>query len=632
MDKQLQLLKKFWGFDQFRPYQKEIINSLLSGEDVLGILPTGGGKSLCYQLPALLNEGSVLIVSPLIALMEDQVKQLERQGIKAMYFESHPKSLPLQKQLDNCIHGNYKLIYSSPERFLNPQFVQRITQANLSLVAVDEAHCISEWGHDFRPAYRELGRLRTLFPTVPLLALTASATPEVVKDIQTLLHLQKARLFQRSFERPNIAYQIWPTQDKHNTVAQLLNHHKGASIIYCNTRKQTENLAQFLKQRGFPADYFHGGLLADSKKQRLAAWQRGKTHPIVATTAFGMGIDKADVRTVIHLQLPESIESYYQETGRAGRDQKPATSFLLFHTGDPKELKSQFLDKIPQQQDLEGTYKDLCNFLQIAYGEGKDTFFSLDLERFCKRYKRNLSKTRRVLLLFEQVGVFSLASSQEQQMRVGITASTDRITAFLHQASTAAKVLEYLMRQSANFLNETFFLSPKKLSQALQLSNSRLMLAFEDLQQQNMLMYSVYESHIYLNPLTPREDQHTIRPAIDWSKKIYGVKKRKIQALIEFVSDTTSCKRNALLAYFGEQVKGVCGQCSAASCKKTLTAEIDLKAKLIQLLQSKPHSVQELKQKLYFEPQALQQLLESLLEEEQIVMEQGHKYYWHHEK
>ena len=374
MDK-LQLLKKFWGFDQFRPNQEEIINSLLSGEDVLGILPTGGGKSLCYQLPALLHEGSVLVVSPLVALMEDQVKQLEQKEIKAMYFESHPKSLPLQQQLDNSIHGNYKLIYTSPERFLNPNFVQRLAQANISLVAIDEAHCISEWGHDFRPAYRELGILPTLFPNTPILALTASATPEVVKDIKVLLHLQKAQLFQSSYKRPNIGYQIWQTEDKFNTAAQLLNHHKGTSIIYCNTRKQTEDLAEFLKQRRYQVDYFHGGLPADSKKQRLAAWQQGKIHHIAATTAFGMGIDKADVRMVIHLQLPESIENYYQETGRAGRDQKAATSFLLFHSGDPKELKSQFLDKIPKQKDLEGTYKDLCNFYRLLMGKARILFF-----------------------------------------------------------------------------------------------------------------------------------------------------------------------------------------------------------------------------------------------------------------
>ena len=463
------------------------------------------------------------------------------------------------------------------------------------------------------------------------MALTASATSEVIKDIQALLHLQKAKFFQSSFERPNIGYQIWETEDKFNTAAQLLNHHKGASIIYCNTRKQTEDLAQFLKQRGYPTDYFHGGLLADSKKERLAAWQQGKIHHIVATTAFGMGIDKADVRTVIHVQLPESIENYYQETGRAGRDQMAATNFLLFHSGDPKELKSQFLDKIPKQKDLEGTYKDLCNFLQIAYGEGKDTFFSLDLERFCKRYERNLSKTRQVLRLFEQVGIFSLASSHEQQMRLRITASTDHITTYLNQSSTAAMVLEYLMRQSSHLISETFFLSPKKLSQAMKLSNRRLMLAFEDLQRQNMLMYSVYESHIYLNPLTPREDLHTIRPAIDLSKKIYEIKKKKIEALIKFVTDTTICKRNALLAYFGEKAKGVCGLCSATSCKKAFIEEADLKPKLIQLLKSKPHSIQELKQKLYFEPQALHQLLKSLLDEEQIIMEQGHKYHWNYE-
>ena len=325
--------------------------------------------------------------------MEDQVKQLEKRGIKAMYFESHPKSLPLQQQIDNCIHGNYQLVFSAPERFLNPSFMEQLTRAKIGLIAIDEAHCISEWGHDFRPSYRKLDVLRTHFPQVPLIALTASATPAVIKDMRTLLHLEKAKCFVDSFERSNIAYKIWNTEDKFNSLIQLLNYHKGSSIVYCNTRKQTEHLAELINQSGHSSDFFHGGLLAEEKKQKLASWQKGSISHMIATTAFGMGIDKADVRLVIHTQLPHSIENFYQETGRAGRDKKPASTYLLVHSGDARTLKSQFLDRIPSKNDIQETYKDLCNFLQIAYGEGKDELYSLDLNRFCKRYKKSLSKT-----------------------------------------------------------------------------------------------------------------------------------------------------------------------------------------------------------------------------------------------
>jgi ATP-dependent DNA helicase RecQ len=396
MDK-LQLLEKHWGYFEFRPFQEQIINTVLEGEDVLAILPTGGGKSLCYQLPALLLEGTVLVISPLIALMEDQVKQLEKRGIKAMYFESHPKSLPLQQQIDNCIHGNFQLVFSAPERFLNPSFMEQLTRAKIGLIAIDEAHCISEWGHDFRPSYRNLDALRTHFPQVPLIALTASATPAVIKDMRTLLHLEKAKCFVDSFERSNIAYKIWNTEDKFNSLIQLLNYHKGSSIVYCNTRKQTEHLAELINQSGHSADFFHGGLLAEEKKQKLASWQKGSIPHMIATTAFGMGIDKADVRLVIHTQLPHSIENFYQETGRAGRDKKPASTYLLVHSGDATTLKSQFLDRIPSKNDIQETYKDLCNFLQIAYGEGKDELYSLDFNRFCQAVQKKFVKDRAYL-------------------------------------------------------------------------------------------------------------------------------------------------------------------------------------------------------------------------------------------
>ena len=630
MDK-LQLLEKHWGHSEFRPFQEQIINTVLEGEDVLAILPTGGGKSLCYQLPALLLEGAVLVISPLIALMEDQVKQLEKRGIKAMYFESHPKSLPLQQQIDNSIHGNFQLVFSAPERFLNPSFMEQLTRAKIGLIAIDEAHCISEWGHDFRPSYRKLDALRTHFPQVPLIALTASATPAVIKDMRTLLHLEKAKCFVDSFERSNIAYKIWNTEDKFNSLIQLLNYHKGSSIVYCNTRKQTEHLAELINQSGHSADFFHGGLLAEEKKQKLASWQKGSIPHMIATTAFGMGIDKADVRLIIHTQLPHSIENFYQETGRAGRDKKPASTYLLVHSGDATTLKSQFLDRIPSKNDIQETYKDLCNFLQIAYGEGKDELYSLDLNRFCKRYKKSLSKTEHTLRLFEQVGLFHLADSREKQLHVRVTASSNESTHYMSKGTASGQLLEYLIRQNPHLLTESSFLSPKKLCKALHCSQERLKEAFETLRQQGIIEFSLHESNIYVTPLTPREDQYTLRPSIEWAVKIYRIKKKKIQSIIRFVEDQDQCKRNGILTYFGEKKKDVCGQCSSRSCKHTLEVENDFENKIQTLLKSAPHSLQEIKQKLYFEPQALRPYLSQWLELEYIKENESQQYYWIHE-
>jgi ATP-dependent DNA helicase RecQ len=630
MNKQ-QLLTKYWGFSSFKPLQEDIITSILEGNDTLALLPTGGGKSLCYQLPALLMEGTALVISPLIALMEDQVKSLEDRGIKAMYFESHPKSLPLSQQIDNCIYGNYKVVYTSPERLTNDLFLQQISQAPLSLIAVDEAHCISEWGHDFRPAYRKINKIRSIFPSLPVLALTASATPKVVQDIQSELEFKESKVFRQSFKRPNLAYKIWKTEDKYNTAAQIVRHQKGSSIIYCNTRRQTEQLAYFFNQSGLSSDFFHGGLSADDKKKKLSDWQNGSIQHITATTAFGMGIDKADVRTLVHMQLPESIEHYYQETGRAGRDGKTANAYLLFHEGDPQELKNQFLNYIPTNQELTATYKDLCNFFQIAYGEGVDQVYVLDFDRFCERYERNRRKTLYCLEQFDREGILSLNTIKEKYIRMEAKCSSTQATAFIGEQTTDAKVLEFLMRKYPYFFTESTLVDPSKVCTTLTLSKDRFYAALESLQQLGYLRYSVPSAHFYIIPQTPREDQYTLKPVLQNAKILFEQKKVKIDAMISFTLNMKSCKRNLILSYFGDTVQGVCEKCSSTSCRQELDSEQDFESKLTRLLKAQPHSIQELKQKLYFEPLALQIVLENLLNDQKIKLNQFQKYYWTHE-
>ena len=624
----IEVLNKYWGFTEFKPLQEEIITSVLTGNDTLAILPTGGGKSLCYQLSALLVEGTVLVVSPLIALMEDQVKSLEKKGIKAMYFESHSKSLPLSQQLDNCIYGNYKVVYISPERFTNEIFIKQIAHASLSLIAVDEAHCISEWGHDFRPAFRKIAKIRTVFPDLPILALTASATPKVIQDIKDQLLFNNTKLFQQSFERPNLAYKIWNTEDKYNSAAQILKFYSGSSIIYCNTRKKAEQLAHFLYEAGISSDFFHGGLDSEEKKLKLQRWHQGSIINMTATSAFGMGIDKANVRTVIHMELPRSLEQYYQETGRAGRDGNPAKAFLLFNDGAAEQLKNDFLNQLPTDQELINTYKDLCNFFEIGYGEGNEELFILDFDYFCERYNRNKIKTLQILEQFDREGIFSLNAIKEKYIRIESKCSPAQAIDFIKQQNLITQILELLMRQHPYFFNEITMIEPSKICDFLKLSKQLFWEALEQLQQGGFIRYSIPSANFYLIPQTPREDQYTIRPVLNNAKALYQQKKFKIEAMISFALDFDSCKRNIILRYFGSTPEGFCQKCSSITCNKKLDTEPDFEIKLISILKVKPHSIHELKQKLYFEPLALQIILERLLKQKKIKQSETQKYYW----
>ncbi len=565
MDK-FQLLKRYWGFSKFRPYQKEIIDSLLEGKDVIGILPTGIGKSLCYQLPSLIMDGPVLVISPLVALMIDQVRQLGKQGIKSMYFENDIKSTPLQQQIENSFYGNYKLIYCSPERFLNPIFIKQIALINFSLIAIDEAHCISELGHDFRPSYRQLHVLRDLFIKTPILAVSASATNKVIFDIRNLLKLKKAKLYKGSFERNNISYRVFKTENKFDVLIKLLNKNKGSSIIYCGTRRLAENLAQFINQKGYKSSFFHGGLSQEEKKKKLSAWKLGEVNNMTATSAFGMGIDKSDVRIIIHFHFPESIESFYQETGRAGRDGKEASSYLLYNRNDEVELKNQVLNRIPGKCYIKDLYRDLCNFFQIAYGEGRDHKFSLDLVSFCKRYNRSLSKTDQALKYFELSGVFRLIRSREKQLLYKITASMDQIIPFLQKNNNTSQLLEYLIRQKPILKNKKTNVNLIRTSNILKTTVDLVVDEFKILNKRGILEFVINEFNIDITPLTPREDQFTLKPVIELVSKIYSIKKNKILAMIKFTQDDQLCKRNSILAYFGEEKSSNCKKCSADSC------------------------------------------------------------------
>ena len=442
----IEILEHYWNFSKFKPQQEAIIEAVLANEDCIALLPTGGGKSICFQIPALIREGICIVVSPLIALMQDQVNTLNAKGIKAMALTSGFSFEDIDRMLDNCIYGNYKFLYLSPERLQQDLVQQRIKQMNVNLIAVDEAHCISQWGHDFRPAYREIKLLRTLHPSVNVIGLTASATSKVIEDISIQLDCIDPQIFQTSFRRSNLAYLSLECEDKLFKTVQVLKKYTGTSIIYVRNRKATLEISSYLNKIGVSSGYYHGGLSSKEKETQFGLWTSNSNQVMVATNAFGMGIDKANVQTVIHHNLPESLESYYQEAGRAGRNGEKAYAVILINTSDELDSKNKYLNSLPDIKFLKNVYKRLCNYFQISYGEGVNTVHNFNFKIFCSTYQLPSLLTYNALKTLDRTSIISLEERFKNSAFIKILIKNSALFEYLENHQKKALVMKVILR------------------------------------------------------------------------------------------------------------------------------------------------------------------------------------------
>ena len=580
------LLRKYWGYTCFRSIQRDIIDSIYSGKDTLGLMPTGGGKSIAFQIPALAMEGTCIVVTPLIALMKDQVGRLRQLGIKATAIYSGMKRDKIIAALENCILGDYKFLYLSPERLASELFLTKLRHMKVSFVCVDEAHCISQWGYDFRPNYLAVGNLRKELPGKPFLALTATATPEVVDDIQEKLGFARKNVFRMSFARPNLHYSILRTITDEAGLEQVLNLHQGSTIIYTSRRQKAEEISSMLCRKGFLANFYHAGLPDLEKDFRQRDWQEDRVRIMVSTNAFGMGIDKADVRLVVHLDPPESLEQYYQEAGRAGRDGQPAHA-ILFCTGkEITYLQRQLQRSFPSKEKIQELYDHICYFLQIAEGDGYERTREFKVHQFCTNFHHSFSEVHPMLSLLELAGYIRFTDEEETTSRLYITATRSQLYSSVHGATE--NLFNYLLRRHTGIFQEFVYIDEEDISIATGMPEKEIYERLVALSQCHVIRYIPRKRIPYLTLTRPRvEGKNIVIPRHVYEER-YARFKKRIDAVIDYITDTTNCRTALLLQYFGEKVAegcGNCDNCNAASPEPTTedvydSIQADLRAQL----------------------------------------------------
>ncbi len=570
-----QLLEQYWGYKSFRPLQEEIINSILQGKDTLALLPTGGGKSICFQVPALALEGICVVVSPLIALMKDQVESLSNKGIKAIAITSEMQKREIDIALDNCVYGNIKLLYLSPERLETEIVKVRLQKMKVNLIAIDEAHCISQWGYDFRPSYLKIKALRELLPKVPVLALTATATPKVVKDIQQELLFKKENVLKKSFERKNLSYIVLHEEDKLARLVKTAKKLKGSGIVYVRSRRKTQDIAAYLKSNKISADFYHAGLEAKQRHQKQNDWMQNKTRIIVCTNAFGMGIDKPDVEFVVHVDVPDSLEAYFQEAGRAGRDEKKAYAILLYNNADAIELEHNVNTNFPTIDAIKQTYQALANYYQIATGAGLGLTFSFDIAAFCDTYDLKAITVFHSLKIIEREGYISFTDAFYQASKIKIELNRDNLYKFQLSSTTYDTFIKLLLRSYAGLFDNFGKINEFELAKKTNTSRDTIVKKLNFLHQNKVITY-LPQTEL---PQITFEQERIDAKKLTLSKENFSLLKKlafeRMQAIVHYASSTHKCRNQLLLSYFGETNTYRCNQCDVCLEENKTTLHTD---------------------------------------------------------
>ncbi|WP_339836718.1 ATP-dependent DNA helicase RecQ [uncultured Flavobacterium sp.] len=626
MAEALQILQKHWKHDNFRDPQEQIINAILDGNDAFALLPTGGGKSVCFQVPGMLLDGICLVISPLIALMKDQVENLQKKDIKAIALVGGTSQNDIIDILDNCQFGNYKFLYLSPERLQHDWIVDRLKQLKISLIAIDEAHCVSQWGHDFRPAYLKISKLKEVFPKTPFLALTASATAKVQVDIIENLTLENPKIFTKSFERKNLAYHVIKTEDKLTKIKQIVSKNKESSIIYASNRKACLEISGQLNRLGFSTTFYHGGLSYKEKEKNRLLWMENKVQVIVATNAFGMGIDKPDVKTVIHIHLPQNLENYYQEVGRAGRNGEKAFGVLLTNSNDIKSAKSQFLSVLPDKDFLKKVYIKLNNYFQIAYGEGYNENFSFNLNHFCSHYQFPVLKTYNSIQFLDRQGILTLQNLFSEKIDLQFIISSKEIIRYMSLNSNDEEIISTILRTYTGIFEMETSINPILIAKKSNSTEKKVLDAIHKLHQSNAVNLKIHNNDSNITFNEAREDELTINRVVKFLETQNQQKEEKFKKMIEFIEDTSICKNKLLLTYFNQETNEDCGICSTC-LSKNKKSPVELSVQIMETLQANPTSSKELENKLSITSEETIFALQQLLEKNKIAINLQNKYY-----
>ncbi|MEQ3691869.1 MAG: ATP-dependent DNA helicase RecQ [Flavobacterium sp.] len=620
----LLILQKHWKHEKFRQPQEQIIQNVLEGKDSLALLPTGGGKSICYQVPGMMLNGICLVISPLIALIKDQVENLEKKNIKAIALLGGISPNETSNLLDNCEFGNYKFLYISPERLQQDWVLERIKKLPVNLIAIDEAHCVSQWGHDFRPAYLKINVLKEHFNRTPFIALTASATLRVQKDIIENLKLDNVTTFTSTFKRDNLSYYVVLSEDKLHKIEQILNKNKQSSIIYVRNRRSCIETSENLNKLGYSSTFYHGGLSVKDKNTNMKKWMNNECQVMVATNAFGMGIDKPDVKTVIHIQLPENIENYYQEAGRAGRNEEKAFAILILSPGDIETAKNQFIEVLPNKKFLKEVYHKLNSFFQIAYGEGYNSKFSFNLNQFCSQYKLPVIKTYNALQFLDRQSIITLNTEFSEKTSIQFVLESKEVIRYMSLHKSEEEIITNILRTYTGIFDIETNINTVLIAKKSHVSENEVIKTLENLQQNDCIIISKLnnDSSITFNEI--REDDLTINRVSKYLENQNNLKTNQFKEVINYINKE-QCKTNFILNYFDEKTTENCGICSyCVSLKKSDTNSIQ--EQIIELLQKAPFSSREIENQLTFSTKEILNAIQNLLELEKIKINKINQY------